>query len=176
MTGNAARWDRAAEHYLRGEHSQGEELEVLPPLVAPRFTDVALDIGAGAGHTALRLAPLVSRVVVTDPSEGMLRAASGLFEEAGVTNARFQRGSAEHLDFGDGTFDIVTCRLAAHHFDNIDAALGEVVRVLKHGGVFFLVDTLAPGNQAVAAFVNEVERLRDPTHVRCYTRDEGWAP
>ena len=145
---------------------------MLPELVAPRPTDVALDIGAGAGHTALRLAPLVSRVVVTDPSDGMLKAAAGLFAEARITNARFQRCPAEHLDFGDGSFDIVTTRLAAHHFDDLEAALGEVVRVLKPGGVFFLVDTLAPEDAAIAAYVNEVESLRDPTHVRCYARHE----
>ena len=145
---------------------------MLPELVAPRPTDVALDVGAGAGHTALRLAALVSRVVVTDPSAGMLRAAARLFGESGITNAQFQRMSAEHLDVSDGTFDIVTTRLAAHHFDDLPAALREVVRVLKPGGVFFLVDTLAPEDAAIAAYVNEVERLRDPTHVRCYARHE----
>ncbi len=172
MTGNAARWDRAAEHYLRGEHSQGEELEQLPELVGPRPTDVALDIGAGAGHTALRLAPLVSRVVVTDPSDGMLRAAAQLFAESGITNAQFQRMSAQHLDVSDDAFEIVVSRLAAHHFDDLQMALREVVRVLKPGGVFFLVDTLAPEDTAMATFVNEVERLRDPTHARCYSRAE----
>lgn len=172
MTGNAARWDGAADHYLRGEHSHGEELDQLPELIAPRPTDVALDIGAGAGHTALRLAPLVSEVVVTDPSGGMLKAAAGLFEQARISNVRFHQCWAEHLDFDDGSFEIVTTRLAAHHYEDLKAALREVLRVLKPGGVFFVVDTLAPDDAAIAAYVDEVEALRDPTHVHCCSRHE----
>src|SRR5207237_858352 len=84
----------------------------------------------------------------------------------------FMPASAERLPFQDGAFDIVTSRLAAHHFEDVPLAMREVARVLRPGGVFVFVDTLAPEDEESAAFQDEVERLRDPTHQRIYTTAE----
>ena len=72
----------------------------------------------------------------------------------------------------DASFDIVTTRLAAHHFDNVPLAFREVARVLRRGGVFIFVDTLAPEDAESATYQDEVETLRDPTHRRIYTQRE----
>ena len=166
------RWEKAAEAYATGEHRSGRELELVVEFAAPRGTERALDIGAGAGHTALALAPHVRSVIVTDPVEGMLSAARRVFENAGVHNAQFMRATAEHLPFDAASFDIVTSRLAAHHFDDVALAMREIARVLRPGGVFIFVDTLAPVDPQSAAFQDEVERLRDPTHRRIYSQAE----
>lgn len=137
---------------------------------APGGGERVLDIGAGAGHTALALAPHVRTVVMTDPVEAMLAAARRVFDEAGVRNAEFMPASAEQLPFEEASFEIVTSRLAAHHFEDMALAMREIARVLRPGGRFIVVDTLAPEDSEAAAFQHEVERLRDPTHRRIYSR------
>jgi ubiquinone/menaquinone biosynthesis C-methylase UbiE len=72
---------------------------------------------------------------------------------------------AEHLPFEDGSFDVVTCRIAAHHFTDIRAAVAEMARVSNR--LLVIEDNLFRGEH-----VEEAERLRDPTHVRCYSEDE----
>jgi ubiquinone/menaquinone biosynthesis C-methylase UbiE len=169
---SGTRWERAAEAYATGEHKSGRELQLVVDFAAPAGTERVLDIGTGAGHTGLALAPRVLSVVLTDPVQTMLATARRLFTEAGIRNAEFVEAVAERLPFPDASFDIVTTRLAAHHFDDTALAIREVARVLRPGGVFILVDTLAPDDSASAAYQDEVERLRDPTHRRIYTLRE----
>jgi ubiquinone/menaquinone biosynthesis C-methylase UbiE len=169
---SGTRWEKAAEAYATGEHKSGRELQLVVEFAAPTGTERVLDIGTGAGHTALALAPRVSDVVLTDPVEAMLATARRLFQTAGLWNAQFVRASAEQLPFPKASFDIVTTRLAAHHFDGVALAFREVARVLRPGGLFIFVDTLAPEDSESAAYQNEVETLRDPTHRHTYTQRE----
>jgi ubiquinone/menaquinone biosynthesis C-methylase UbiE len=169
---SGTRWEKAAEAYATGEHKSGRELQLVVEFAAPTGTERVLDIGTGAGHTALALAPRVSSVVLTDPVPTMLATARRLFTEAGVRNAEFIEAVAERLPFPDASFDIVTTRLAAHHFDDVALAFREVARVLRLGGIFIFVDTLAPEDPESAAYQDEVETLRDPTHRHIYTQRE----
>jgi ubiquinone/menaquinone biosynthesis C-methylase UbiE len=169
---SGTRWEKAAEAYATGEHKAGRELELVVDFAAPTGTERVLDIGTGAGHTALALARRVSSVVLTDPVPMMLATARRLFTEAGIRNAEFVEAVAERLPFPDESFDIVTTRLAAHHFDDVALACREVARVLRPGGVFIFVDTLAPDDSESAAYQDEVETLRDPTHRRIYAQRE----
>ncbi|WDM03104.1 methyltransferase domain-containing protein [Alicyclobacillus cycloheptanicus] len=125
-----------------------------------------LDIGTAAGHTALAFAPHVARCVGCDLTEAMVELAAQFAAEQGVQNVSFCVGDAEHLPFEDASFDIVTCRFAAHHFPNIQTAIQEVSRVLKPGGTFLLVDHYAPAHADLDTFVNTLDRMRDPSHVR----------
>ena len=174
MSGTGGRWEKAAEAYATGEHKAGRELQLVVEYAAPTGKERVLDIGTGAGHTALALAPRVSDVVLTDPVEAMLATARRLFQSAGLWNAQFVRAGAEQLPFPKASFDIVTPRLAAHDFDDVARAMREVARVLKPGGMFIFVDTTAPEDSESAAYQNEVELLRDPTHRRIYT-ERAWA-
>ena len=89
----------------------------------------------------------------------------------------FVAGDVEALPFRDGAFDLVTCRLAAHHFADLAPAVREVQRVLRSGGSFLVEDILGHDDAELAAFITEVERRRDPSHVRAYraVRMEGLA-
>jgi SAM-dependent methyltransferase len=74
-------------------------------------------------------------------------------------------GRAEHLPFDDGSFDVVVCRIAAHHFPEMEAAVAEMARVSER--LLVIDDLLFDGED-----VEEAHRLRDPTHVRSHTEDE----
>jgi SAM-dependent methyltransferase len=161
----------AAAYVASATHASGEDLERLIALAAPKSTDLALDLGCGVGHTLRRIAPLVSFAIGADATMEMMRAGrSGVVSDA---NAAFVQSDATRLPFGDATFDVATCRLAAHHFTDAATAFGEVARVLRSGGRFVLVDNYAPDDAALDAFINELETLRDASHVRNHTIS-GW--
>jgi SAM-dependent methyltransferase len=141
-------------------------------LASPVGREKVLDVGAGGGHAALALAPHVGWVTVTDPVARMLTVAGELFAERSLANADFLTARAENLPFDAAAFDIVTCRLAAHHFSDVDAATVEVARVLRPGGIYLMVDTQGPEDPNLARFAHDVEFLRDPTHVRVYSKAE----
>jgi len=172
VSGTAGRWEKAAEAYATGEHKGGRELELVVEYASPTGKERLLDIGTGAGHTALALAPRLAEVVLTDPVDAMLAQARRLFQTADLWNAQFVRASAEQLPFPKASFDVVTTRLAAHHFDDVARAMSEVARVLRPGGIFIFIDTTAPENAESAAYQDEVESLRDPTHRRIHTKGE----
>ena len=162
---SGTRWEKAAEAYATGEHKSGRELQLVVDFALPTGTERVLDVGTGAGHTALALAPHASSVVLTDPVPAMLATARRVFGEVGVRNAEFVEAVAERLPFQDASFDIVATRLAAHHFDDVALAFREAARVLRPGGV-------SPEDSESAAYQDEVETLRDPTHRHIYTQRE----
>jgi len=112
--------------------------------------------------------PQVKEVIGIDLTPAMLSHASQLAEQRGLSNIEFQEGDAEALPFPDDHFDIITCRISAHHFSSPFLFLAESWRVLVKGGSFLLADTCSPDG-LVAPWQNEVEVLRDPSHVRNFT-------
>ena len=161
----------AAAYVSSATHASGEDLERLLAVAAPRSSDRALDLGCGVGHTLRRLAPLVSFAVGADATLEMMQA--GRASVVTAPNATFVQTDASALPFADASFDMVTCRLAAHHFHDAASAFREVTRVLRSGGRFVLVDNYAPDDPALDTFINELETLRDASHVRNETAD-GW--
>ena len=120
---------------------------------------------------AYTFAPHVARVWATDITEEMLSLVREQVDKRKLANLRVAYAKAEPLPFEDETFDLVTCRIAPHHFDSIARFLGEVRRVLKRGGVFALVDNVVPEG-SVGDYVNAFERFRDPSHIRAWTMQE----
>jgi ubiquinone/menaquinone biosynthesis C-methylase UbiE len=150
----------------------GEDLGHMIEAAQPGGEECLLDVGTGAGHTALAFAPHVSQCIGLDLTEEMVQIATQLADKRGIRNVAFQTGDAEALPFPDTSFDLVTCRLAAHHFPNPAQALQEAARVLKPGGRLLLLDHYAPEDPELDLFINELDRTRDPSHVREYTLDE----
>lgn len=165
----------ASAYVASATHAEGEDLEQLVRWAEGGADRVALDVATGGGHTALAMAPLYPRVVATDLTDAMLEAAREHARRRGATNLEFRLADAEDLPFDDELFDLVTCRIAPHHFGDVSRFTGEVARVLRPGGIFLLEDSVAPGEPDAAAFLNRAEKLRDSTHVRTLSRSDWLA-
>ncbi len=142
-------WSERAQAYRDSPaHREGPDLDLIVEWAAGAGT--ALDVATGGGHVARRLREAGLNVVTTDAAPGM---------QPDVV----ARG--EDLPFADGSFDLVVSRLGAHHFADVRKAVGEMARVAS--GSVVVVDNTFGGDS-----LEEAERLRDPSHVRCYTAEE----
>lgn len=169
-----ARYSRFAEGYITSEtHARGSDLDRLLAIVQPQPQWQALDIATGGGHTALKFAPHVADVIASDLTPRMLeKARRFIVEERGVDNVSFEQADAENLPFEDDRFDLVTCRIAPHHFPDAPRFVMECARVLKAGAVFMLQDHVLPDDRGAARIVDRFERLRDPSHHRAFAEAE----
>jgi len=161
-----------AAHYLTSTpHATGKSLQRLVDLTGPQKSWRVLDIATGGGHVAYIFAPHVARVWATDITQEMLDMVKAEATKRGLNNLRTTYAKAEALPFEDESFDLVTCRIAPHHFDSIPDYLAEAHRVLKKGGTLAVVDNVVPAGP-VGDYVNAFERLRDPSHLRAWTMEE----
>ena len=134
----------AADYATSAVHAKGASLVRLVELTEPESHWRVLDVATGAGHTALAFAPHVAKVTATDITDEMLAEARKLAADRGLANVRTLSAKAEDLPFPDTSFDLVVCRLAAHHFDDVTAFAGGAFRVLMPGGMIGIVDTIGP--------------------------------
>ncbi|HEX2432410.1 MAG TPA: class I SAM-dependent methyltransferase [Gaiellaceae bacterium] len=142
-------WSERAQFYRESEaHREGEDLDLV--VEWSKGAETALDVATGGGHVARRLREAGINVVTIDPAPGMRPDV-------------ISRG--EDLPFADETYDLVACRVAAHHFDDVEKALAEMARVSRDRVI--VVDNLFLDERA-----EQADRLRDPTHVRNYTEAE----
>lgn len=102
----------------------------------------------------------------------MLAAGEKLAGEAGLENVIFEQGLAEALPYPEQKFDLVTCRLAFHHFYDHKTPFLEMLRVTKKGGFLVVLDLISPAAEKIAARYNELETLRDDSHIHALTEKE----
>ena len=126
--------------------------------------DLVLDVAAGTGHVARRLAPKVRTVVAVDATEAMLEAGRLEAKRAALRNLVFMQADAAKLPFLDASFDVVVSRFAVHHFEDPERQVAEMRRCLRMGGRLAIADLVADPDPEVAATQNRLERLRDPSH------------
>ncbi|MGA7386358.1 MAG: methyltransferase domain-containing protein [Pseudolabrys sp.] len=161
----------AASYLTSTPHALGKSLERLVALTSPQKSWHGLDVATGGGHVAYAFAPQVARMWATDITQEMLDLVRAEAQKRGLSNIRVAYAKAEALPFEDESFDLVTCRIAPHHFDSIPEFLAEVRRVLRPQSLFALVDNVVPQG-SVGDYINAFERFRDPSHLRAWTMDE----
>jgi SAM-dependent methyltransferase len=144
-------WSGRAQAFRESAtHREGPDLDLLVELCEPGEGVKVLDVATGGGHVARRLREEGCTVVTVDPAPGM---------QPDVI------ARAEDMPFDEGSFDVVTCRIAPHHFEDVRKAVAEMARIAQR--LVVIEDNLYVDEDVEAA-----ERLRDPTHVRCYSEDE----
>lgn len=164
---------RAADAYTQSPaFAEGEDLDWLVEQAGAARHAYALDIGTGAGHAAFALAPCAENIVGLDITPQMVQAALRNAGERGIESFSASVGNAEHLPFPDESFTLVICRYTGHHFHNPARVVQEVARVLTAAGHFLVVDNTSPDDIAADHWINTVEVLRDPSHVREWSQGE----
>jgi ubiquinone/menaquinone biosynthesis C-methylase UbiE len=175
------RYGRYAQRYVESQtHAEGTDLDRLVAIADPQPGWIVLDVATGGGHTALRFAPQVSRVVATDLVARMLDAARAHIASRGIGEIMYAAADAEELPFPSTAFDLVTCRIAPHHFADCARFVRECARVLRGpvdrsrcpGGMLLIQDHVLPEDPAAARYIDAFERLRDPSHSRAYSQRE----
>ncbi len=163
---------RADAYVESSVHSQGADLDQAAAFLDGANNAHVLDLGCGGGHVAFRAASLVRDVVAYDLSADMLTAVARTAAQRGLANIATRQGGAESLPFDDASFDFVLSRYSSHHWHGFDRALTEARRVLRPEGRALFMDTISPGVALFDTYLQTVELLRDPSHVRNYSTAE----
>jgi ubiquinone/menaquinone biosynthesis C-methylase UbiE len=164
-----------ARAYLESAvHAAGPDLEHARRLLegsdSPRGR--AVDIGCGAGHLSFALCTQVAHVIALDASAEMLEVVRKQASVRNLSQVETRQASAGALPFDDAAFDIVGTRYSAHHWLDIEKAIGEMRRVLRPGGHALLIDTLGDASPLVDTHLQAIELLRDRSHVRNATQTQ----
>jgi len=162
----------AASYVSSPIHKDGRDLLKIIEIASLSGIEVLLDVASGGGHTAKAFAPLVKKVIALDLTKEMLLAAENYIKIDGHKNVEFVLGDAEKLPFPNHSFEIVSCRIAPHHFPNVQQFSNEAARVLKENGQFLLIDNVVPEDDELDEFYNKIEKMRDYSHYRAWKKSE----
>jgi SAM-dependent methyltransferase len=146
-------------------HSSGESLQVVQDWASRDRYALVGDIGAGTGFTAFTVAPYADLVLAVDITPAMLMETRKQVDQRGLSNLGYVLAASEQLPFQDGSLDLLTCRTAAHHFQDLDKAVSEWHRVIAPEAVLIMADTSCPEDGPTADWMNDIEERRDPSHV-----------
>ena len=118
-----------------------------PPNGGDRGGLILLDIATGTGDFAMLLAKRIKPQHITgaDISEGMMAVGREKVKKEGLQDTiSFKKEDCMKLSFPDGTFDAVTSAYGVRNFENLDAGLREIQRVLRPGGYLLIVELTPP--------------------------------
>ena len=172
----------AQEQFAKQSHRYGqghilenvEDVHAAAALMTLPPRAQVLDVATGGGHTGLYFASLGHDVTLADLAQPMLDRALKLAAERGLNIATRQH-AAEQFPYADAFFDLVTCRVAAHHFSSPEDFIRETARVLKPGGWFLLIDGSIEDDQPEAEeWLHQIEKFRDPSHHR-FLSPRAWS-
>lgn len=163
-------FSRSARRYLKStDHRSGPDLDLIREIASEIMPSLTLDVATGVGHAVRSAAPFSARCAVLDVTMEMLSVAGEHLAGVGLEHVNYIVGSAESLPIRDRCVDLLCCRIACHHFRDLPSFLAGVNRVLTVKGRFVIIDSIVPDERESDTFMNRVERLRDPSHVRSRT-------
>jgi SAM-dependent methyltransferase len=162
---------RQAAQFAHSPAARNEEIvERILRMAQVGPADTALDVASGPGVLACALAREVRQATGIDLTPAMLDQARRTQAEAGLANLQWDLGDVTAMPYASGTFDVVTCRFAFHHFPEPLRVLREMRRVVCAGGRMVVADS-APSAAKADGF-NAMEKLRDPSHTRAMPVEE----
>ena len=154
-------WNRAARKYAASPIGDMDGFERTLAAVRAHISGKhVLEFGAGTGTAALKLAPDAARYVATDFSADMITIAREKAAAEGGSKAEFVVTTPETAAFADGSFDVAIGLNILHLIKTRSAALAELHRMLKPGGLLitktpclsemnFMIRLLVPVMQAI---------------------------
>ena len=167
------RFSRLADGYVHSQaHASSDDLSRLLAIANPQLTWRVLDVATGGGHTAVAFSSHVASLSATDLSTQMLTAARAHISSKAISNVDYFATDSEGLAVAPGAFDLVTCRVAAHHFPDPERFARECTHALKSGGFLVVQDQLLPEDSTAATYIDAYERLRDPSHHQAYSASQ----
>lgn len=170
---NVQQYQDKSEHYLNSTvHAQGTEFAKIQQLILDHQLEHVLDLGCGGGHVSYHIAPVAKTVIAYDITPAMIDVVKQEADARQLSNITTQVGMAEQLPFADKQFNAIITRYSAHHWQNVLQAMFEMHRVLADYGKVIIVDILGHSNPVINNFLQTIETIRDPSHVKDYSLAE----
>jgi SAM-dependent methyltransferase len=152
--------------------TMAETLDALVQLVPEADGSRWLEVACGPGSISRALAPRVGSILGVDLTPAMVEKATEEAASAGILNAEFSVGDATALELADASFDGAVTRFSLHHIPAPRRVVQEMARVVRPGGSVILADFIADPDRDAYAAIEEIERLRDPSHWSCLTAEQ----
>ena len=115
-------------------------------IVGLQNPDSILDIATGTGDLAINLTQTnAKKIIGLDISEGMLNIGREKINLKQLNHTiDMVVGDSENLPFENGSFDAITVAFGVRNFETLEKGLSEILRVLKPGGIFVILETSVP--------------------------------
>ncbi len=147
-----------------------QSMRMLVEMAGASGANEVLDVACGPGIVACEFAQHCGRVTGIDITPRMIEQARERQKSMLLHNVTWEVGDIMPLPFADSSFDIVLTRYSFHHFLAPAHVLSEMVRVCRRGGSVVVADVVLPPEKTAA--YDELETLRDPSHVHALSFEE----
>ncbi|MGE5943119.1 MAG: bifunctional demethylmenaquinone methyltransferase/2-methoxy-6-polyprenyl-1,4-benzoquinol methylase UbiE [Flavobacteriales bacterium] len=134
-----------------------------------------LDIATGTGDLAIALSKTnATKIIGLDISSGMLEIGKEKIKKQGLENKiEMVLGDSENMPFEDNTFDAITVGFGIRNFETLENGLKEILRVLKPGGCFVILETSMPTKTPYKQGYNFYTKNILPVIGRLFSKDKS---
>lgn len=161
------------KNFYEKQTTDDNHLKLLINMLEVKAGSTVLDLGTGTGYIAFPLAKryLDAKIIGLDIVEETLKRNSKKAIEEKLDNLSFVSYDGYRLPFENDTIDAIITRYALHHFPDIEQALSEIYRILKHNGKLIISDP-TPNKNDYCGFVDKFMKMKPDGHNRFYYLDE----